>query len=102
MQKLPLFSCILLRNEGKTAQHDTPLLLDAFEQLLPSPCLLKKHVDGLNQIPPGGTFDWERLNDMSAFLRSRSAVGSDHGGRPHPCNLQSLLTGSFRATFGSS
>jgi hypothetical protein len=91
--------------EFLSAAHETPLLLEAFEQLLvrrttylfllsarwchvflptcvsvagcwsheivanmhfqPSPALLKKHVDGLNKIPPGDTFDWNRLNDMS-------------------------------------
>lgn len=43
-------------DEFLTACKDTPLLLDAFEQLLPSPSLLKHHVADLNKIPPGGTF----------------------------------------------
>ncbi len=42
-------------DEFLTACKDTPLLLDAFEQLLPSPSLLKRHVSDLNKIPPGGT-----------------------------------------------
>ena len=64
--------------EFLTAAKDTPLLLDAFEQLLPSPHMLKKHVQELGE-KSGNTFDWERLNDMSTFLRSRSTSGSDHG-----------------------
>ena len=46
----------------------TPLLLDAFEQLLPSPNLLKKQVKELSDAC-GQQFDWERLNDMSTFLK---------------------------------
>jgi hypothetical protein len=42
-------------DEFLSACKDTPLLLDAFEQLLPSPSLLKRHVADLNKIPPGGT-----------------------------------------------
>ena len=39
----------------KAGQH-TQILLDAFEQLLPSPVVLRKHVEDLNAIPPGGEF----------------------------------------------
>ena len=59
------------------AGHDMTILLDAFEQLLPSPVLLRSHVDGLNKIPPGGTFDWDRLNDLSNFLRQKSGMDVD-------------------------
>ena len=117
------------------------IFLDAFERLLPSPVALRKHVDDLNAIPPGGestavctvcaacyplqwvlgclrawvsgwltgslclsplsltsgslssgsltagvlrgrvrkgTFDWDRLRDLSRFLRLRSGLGLDH------------------------
>ena len=45
--------------EFLTAAKDTPLLLDAFEQLLPSPHMLKKHVQELGE-KSGNTFVHKR------------------------------------------
>jgi len=60
-------------NDFLAAVESTPILVDAFEGLLPSPALLKKHVPELQKIPPGGTFDWARLNDLATFIRAKSA-----------------------------
>ena len=63
-----------------------PILVDAFECLLPSPALLKKHVPSLEKATRS-TFDWGRLNDLATFLRTR-------GGRD---SSQKITRAAFRS-----
>jgi Ca2+-binding EF-hand superfamily protein len=63
-------------DEFVAACKEKPLLENAFENLLPSPALMKKHVPSLNKIPPGCPFDWNRLMDLGTFIRQRTKHGS--------------------------
>jgi Ca2+-binding EF-hand superfamily protein len=79
-----------------TAVESTPILVDAFECLLPSPALLKKHVPALEKAT-GSKFDWARLNDLVTFIRTcgGGTAGRDDAEKITRAGFRSMMEDFF-------
>lgn len=62
--------------EFRAAGSAMPLLIDAFNDLLPHSVLLERHVAEINA-SEFGPMDWARLRQMSKFIRVKGVLNSD-------------------------